>query len=359
MGRILKNYVPELTGILVLGLIFYFVTSGVPLLAPLTDITRGWSDNLSSDLHNFTTIFLSLFIEGLPFILFGTLLSSFVHVYVKEDTLWRFLPKHPVLAIPLAACFGLILPICECGIVPVARRLVQKGLPSYIAFTFLLAVPIVNPITIASTYMAFGDSWEMVWMRTGVGAGIAMVMGILFYLFFRDKPVLKEETEAKRETACCDGSHDHDHDHGHEHGGTCTHHSHGEESRMMHALSHSVFEFIDMGKYFCLGAFISAGFQTFVGVAAIKQFAQYEGIALILMMALAFCLSICSSADAFLAASFRSVLGQGTLLGFLVYGPMVDMKNVLMMAGGFKRSVVLFFVGGTTLVTLLTIWIFF
>jgi uncharacterized protein len=356
MGRILKNYYPELTGVLVLGLIFFFVTTGVPLLAPFTEVTREWSSGLSSELHNFTTIFLSLFIEGLPFILFGTLLSSFVHVYVKQETLWRFLPKHPVLSIPLAASFGLFLPICECGIVPVARRLVQKGLPSYVAFTFLLAVPIVNPITIASTYMAFGDSWEMVWKRIGLGAGIAIFMGVMFYLFYKGRPVLKEETGGQRTEGCCGGAHDHDH----EHGSHCADRSHeGGQSRLMHALSHSVFEFIDMGKYFSLGALIAAGFQTFVGVAAIKQLAQFDGLALILMMALAFSLSICSSADAFLAASFRSVLSQGPLLGFLVFGPMVDMKNVLMMAGGFKRSVIFFFVGCTTLVTLLTLWIFF
>lgn len=351
MDRIFKKVYPEFTTILVLGVALYFVVSGVPYLVSLTEITRGWSENLSSHLRNFTTVFLSLFIEGLPFILFGTLLSSFVHVYVQKEGLWRFLPKQPLLAIPFAACFGFILPICECGIVPVVRRLVQKGLPSCIAFTFLLAAPIVNPITIASTYMAFGDSWEMVWLRTGLGTAIAMVMGGLFYLFFGDKPVLIEETVAKQEASCCDGSH--------QHGEIVkAKHTHEKESRMMHALSHSVFEFIDMGKFFCLGALIAAGFQTFVGVAVIKEFAEVEGIAVLLMMALAFCLSICSSADAFLAASFRSILGQGALMSFLVYGPMVDMKNVLMMAGGFKRSVVLFFVGGTTLITLLMIMIF-
>jgi uncharacterized membrane protein YraQ (UPF0718 family) len=231
----------------------------------------------------------------------------------------------------------------------VARRLVQKGLPSYVAFTFLLAAPIVNPVTIFSTYLAFGDSWRVVFLRVGVGALIAAVMGFLFFLIFRGKPVLRAERK-EREADCCHHHHDSRHAHRHDH--ECTHH-HG-ESGLMHALRHSVFEFIDMGKYFILGALIAAGFQTIVGTAVIKSVARYDHIAILMMMALAFGMSVCSSADAFLAASFRSVMGTAPLLGFLVYGPMVDVKNLLMMLGGFRKSVVLFFIVGTTVLTLLT-----
>lgn len=356
MVRIVRQYRVEIVSFLVLGLFFYFVTSGVPLIAAVTEWTR---QLFLDDLQTFSTIFLSLFIEGLPFILLGVLLSSVIHLYVNEETVHRLFPRHPALSIPLAAVFGLLMPICECGIVPVVRRLVQKGLPAYAAFTFLLAVPIVNPITIVSTYIAFGNSWEMALSRTGLGALVAVVMGVLFYFFFRHQPVLKTEPQV----GLADGDPVQGREHGHHSHtgdgcGSCSEHAGEKKSKsgqVVHALYHATFEFIDMGKYFILGALIAAAFQTFVGVAAIREFAANTTGSLLLMMGLAFGLSICSSADAFLAASFRSVLGTSALLGFLVYGPMVDIKNVLMMAGGFRWKVILFFVIGTTAVTLLSI----
>jgi uncharacterized membrane protein YraQ (UPF0718 family) len=353
MIRTLKNWYVELISILIFGFFLFLITSGVPLLAVLSYGVTKVMKNASPELHNFSTVFLSLFIEGLPLILVGVLVSSLVHVYVKEEMVWRLIPRNPLLSIPLVTCFGLVLPICECGIVPVARRLVQKGLPSYVAFTFLLAAPIVNPVTIISTYLAFGQTWRVVFLRVGLGALIAAVMGFLFFLIFRGKPVLKVDQKGQ-EVDCCD--HHHDHGHAHQHDHECT--SHHGESGLMHALRHSVFEFIDMGKYFVLGALIAAGFQTIVGTAVIKSVAQHEHLAILLMMALAFGLSVCSSADAFLAASFRSVMGTAPLLSFLVFGPMVDVKNLLMMLGGFRKSVVLFFIVGPTVLTMLSCYLF-
>lgn len=363
MIRLIRNFYVEITGILVLGAFLYLLTSGYSLLFSVSEWTRSWRIDLGPELQNLSTIFLSIFIEGLPFILFGVFLSCLIHVFVKEETIWRWTPKNPFLSIPMATLLGLLLPICECGIVPVARRLVQKGLPSYVAFTFLLAVPIVNPITILSTYFAFGDSWDIVFARTLTGAGIAALMGFLFYLFFRHLPVLKEEKQmaCTHEHGNCDHDHSHSEErHVHHPDDRCDHpHDHAEGGKWMHALNHAVFEFIDMGKYFVLGALIAAGFQTFVGLSAIQSFSKQEGLALLMMMGLAFCLSICSTADAFLAASFRSAMGTVPLLGFLIYGPMMDLKNLLMMFGSFRLPVILFFFGGTTILTLLSVFLLF
>jgi uncharacterized membrane protein YraQ (UPF0718 family) len=112
---------------------------------------------------------------------------------------------------------------------------------------------------------------------------------------------------------------------------------------------------MNMTKYFILGAFLASVFQTFVGFAAMKSMASHEWIAIIVMMGLAFGLSICSSSDAFIAASFRNAMGTAPLFAFLVYGPMMDLKNVLMMAGSFRASVIWFFWGGTTLLTIVSV----
>jgi len=356
----LKNYYIEITAILVFVAFFYLLTSGeiveIANWIPKFPITN------NVQLQNLSTIFLSIFIEGLPFILMGVFVSSFIHEFVNEELIWKWIPRNPLLSIPMAACLGIFLPICECGIVPVARRLIQKGLPAYTAFTFLLAAPIVNPVTIVSTYIAFRDNWDMVLLRLGLGAGIAITMGILFLLCFNKKDVLKRNSQKAESHHSC--NHDHSHQH---HSHDCHNHSHdchghhteqSFEARLGHALYHSIFEFIDMGKYFVAGALIAACFQTFIGMSAIKLVASHEGISILVMMVLAFGLSICSSSDAFVAASFRNVLGNAPLFSFLVYGPMMDLKNLLMMTGSFRSSVIWFFWGGTTILTILSIILF-
>ncbi|MFC4076304.1 permease [Salinithrix halophila] len=359
MVKWIREFSVELTGLLVLGGFLSLLFFGFETIQNFNGLEpTNLLPSASPILESWITLFLSIFIEGIPFILIGVLVSGLIQVYVKEEALWQFIPRRPWLSIPLATCMGLALPVCECGIVPVARRLIGKGLPPYIAFTFLLAAPVINPVTIFSTYLAFGNDWGMTVARVGSVAVIASLMGVAFLLWF-SKDLLKEEKLAEK----WNDDHSQQSPHGvHSHGHDCGHsHESGTGNRIHHALYHGVFEFMNMGKYFITGALIAAGFQTFIGLGSIRDFAQNEWLAILLMMGLAFGLSLCSSADAFVAASFRSALGNVPLLAFLVYGPMMDLKNILMMTGSFKKRVVLFFFGGTTLLTLFFagIWIFF
>ena len=107
-------------------------------------------------LHTFITIFLGIFIEAAPFLLAGALASGFVEVFVRPEALARLIPRHPVLGALAGAALGIVLPVCECGIVVVVRRLLAKGLPLRVGVAFLLAAPVVNPIVFASTLTAFG-----------------------------------------------------------------------------------------------------------------------------------------------------------------------------------------------------------
>lgn len=296
---------------------------------------------------------MGIFIEGLPFILLGALLSSLLYLFIQEETIRRFFPKKASLAIPFASLLGMLIPICECGIVPIARRLIQKGLPAYVAITFLLAAPIVNPITIFSTYFAFGEQGlSIVLWRIGLGIAIAMIMGAFFCLFFANKQVLKEQP-VSTSCHCCHQETQHDHH------PPSTQAQATIWSRGKHAFYHAVFEWIEMGKLFILGALIAAFFHTVIGVSTLQKTITEDGWAILLFMFLAFALSICSSADAFVAASFRSVAHTGPLLAFLVFGPMIDLKNLLMMSHSFRLPVVITFSLGTTILTFLTIWLIF
>ncbi len=353
MTRLLRGIYIELAGIVVLAGFILFIVNGATWLSSLFDLTRGLSFFQGENIQNFSTIFFSIFVEGLPFILLGILVSSFIHVYVKEEVVWRFLPKNPFLCIPLVACFGLFLPICECGIVPVAKRLIQKGFPAYVAFTFLLASPVINPVTIFSTYIAFGDSWQMVYSRTLLAAGIAIVMGIVFYYLYRNKTsdvILKQhhEHEHNHDDCCHDGcNHDHDNKHNHQ------------EEKSLHTLHHAVFEFISTGKYFVIGAIIAAIFQTFIGVNKISHISGSDWVMTLLLMGIAFGISVCSSADAFIAASFRNILPNSSIVAFLVFGPMIDLKNISMMLGSFRPAIIGWFFFGTSLITFLSVMAIF
>ena len=106
--------------------------------------------------QTFVTIFLGIFIEAVPFLLAGSVVSGLIEVYLKRETLFRLIPRQPVVAALMGASMGLLFPVCECGVVPVTRRLYQKGLPVSVGIAFLLAAPVINPIVILSTYAAFG-----------------------------------------------------------------------------------------------------------------------------------------------------------------------------------------------------------
>jgi uncharacterized membrane protein YraQ (UPF0718 family) len=137
--------------------------------------------DIGSVLGTFSTRFLGIFVEAVPFLLLGTLISGLIAVFVSNDDLARVMPRHPVAATLVGSMLGFVFPVCECGVVPVTRRLYQKGLPVSVGVTFLLAAPVMNPIVLASTYAAFG--WGPVLIgRYVISWVMAVAIGLLFNL---------------------------------------------------------------------------------------------------------------------------------------------------------------------------------
>jgi uncharacterized membrane protein YraQ (UPF0718 family) len=110
---------------------------------------------IPSTFFNVNTIFLSIILEAIPFILLGVFVSAIIQSFVSENVIRRVLPRNAYLALIPAALLGIIFPICECAIVPVVRRLIKKGMPSHVGVVFMLSAPILNPVVYASTYFAF------------------------------------------------------------------------------------------------------------------------------------------------------------------------------------------------------------
>ncbi|MCI3922303.1 permease [Paenibacillus sp. TRM 82003] len=291
---------------------------------------------MDPNLQTFKTMFVSITLEAFPFILLGVVVSSIIQVFVPESFVRRIIPKQPLAGVVVASLLGLVFPVCECGMVPVARRLIRKGFPVYAAVVFLLAGPIVNPVVFSATYMAFRFDLPMVYARMGLAIVVAIAVGLAVYKLVPRNP-LKEAAPAHQ---------DHHHGpHGRDHTGNA-----GEgggsavqplaRSRFVETFDHAAGEFFDMGKYLIFGAFLTALVQTFVPRSALVDIAQNEWASSVFMMGFAYIISICSTSDAFVAISFASTFSSGALLAFLVFGPMMDLKSTFMLLSAFRARFV-------------------
>lgn len=325
----LRSFSQEMTGILLFLLFIVLFLAG--------DWVKGYvpDEFLTSSMANVITIFLSILLEAIPFILIGVFASALIQVFVSERLLQKIIPKRfPYLALFPAAVVGALLPVCECAIVPVARRLIKKGMPAHLAIVVMVTAPILNPIVFASTYYAFQNNMTVVWGRMGIALIAALIIGALLYRFYgKRNPLIQKE---------------HDHEHHHDHS----------PNKLMQTIVHASDEFFDMGKFLIIGAFVAAGFQTYLDRELLVGVGTNEVLAPAVMMGFAYIISLCSEADAFVASSFGSIFSASSLLAFLVYGPMIDFKNTLLMLAYFNKKFVLTFIGIVTIVVYICTLVF-
>jgi uncharacterized membrane protein YraQ (UPF0718 family) len=287
-------------------------------------------------LRNLLIVFGSLLVEAMPFILLGATVSAAIEVLVPASAFARIALLPRGLQLPAAAAAGVAFPVCECGSVPVARRLAAKGLAPSAAITFMLAAPIVNPVVVASTFVAYRGRdtlWIMVLGRLALGFIVAMTVGWVMGRV-RSGELLRARADQVE-----------------------AHEIDEEEARWRRFFGHLTGDVVFMARFLIMGAALAAAIQTFVPQSIVNSVASLPILSLIAMMALAFVMSLCSESDAFVAASFTA-FGPASQLAFLVFGPMVDLKLAALYVGtyqrGFLRTVVIA-VGATTLVA--TLWI--
>ncbi|WP_203288500.1 permease [Metabacillus sp. cB07] len=288
---------------------------------------------------NLNTIFLSIVLEAIPFILLGVFVSALIQSFVSEEMIQKYLPKNAVIALFPAALLGIIFPVCECAIVPIVRRLIKKGMPLHIGIVFLVSAPILNPVVFASTYYAFQSSKEIVYGRMGLAFIVAILVGLAVYLIFKNRDQLKWTREELV-------------------GRTVSSEPVNGVSKWKETLFHASDEFFEMGKYLILGAFIASVFQTFLDRSLLTDLGSSEFLSPAIMMAFAYILSLCSEADAFVAASFGGTFTAGSLLAFLVYGPMIDLKNTIMLFAFFRAKFVFAFIAIVTAAVYLSVLVY-
>nr|WP_253944830.1 permease [Paenibacillus sp. NEAU-GSW1] len=275
----------------------------------------------------FKTIFLGILLETLPFLLLGVVVSSAMQLFVSESFIRKIIPRHPLLGVPFACLLGFLFPVCECGLIPIVRRLLAKGMPLYIGIIFILVGPIVNPVVLAATYTAFRSRPELIYSRMGLALLVGVTIGLLVYFFIKED-VLKPASQDG--DSFPHSGHQHNHDHRHDGAG-----------KFVAFAEHAGNEFFDMGKYVMIGSVLTAAIQSLMPRSSLTDIAQTEISSSLFMMGFAYILSICSTSDAFVASSFASLFPASSLLAFLVFGPMLDFKSTLMLLSVFKKRFVL------------------
>jgi len=279
--------------------------------------------------HTLGIIFVSIVLEAFPFMLLGTLIGGFIEVFIPRETITRFLPERRWWAVFIAAAMGVIFPVCECAIIPVVRRLLKKGIPLSAAIAFLLGGPIVNPLVAASTAVAYFADWSIVMHRMILGYIIAVAVGLLMSLFFSKNKAVRNEVFSDQNPMNC--------------GTLCDHHEPaalGEKINL--AVNHAANDFFDIGRFLVIGAFFAAVVQTLVPRQVFAALTDTPALSILIMMVMAIVLNLCSEADAFVAASFRSTpVPLPAQLAFMILGPMLDIKLIIMYFNVFRiRTIV-------------------
>lgn len=324
------------------------------------------------------TLFLSLLVEAIPFLLIGVAFSSLLMFFVDERSLIGVLPKNAFLGALAGSLIGILFPVCECGNVPVARRLLVQGAPTAVSIGFLLAAPTINPVVFWATWVAFRGQPEVVFMRVGFTLLIATLVGWVFSAQKDIGPFLQTAVARSRFRGVSErmqedlsgglsaGSGGTDDVPALLQGGTFIQGAGnmGEalrldtpmaqrlvanpaleqrlDNKFVLAAENMIRELRELGAVLVMGSAIAAAVQVAVPRETILGLGQGVVTSILAMMILAAVVSICSTVDSFFALSFASTFTTGSLLAFLIFGPMIDLKNIGLLLTVFKRRAVFY-----------------
>jgi uncharacterized membrane protein YraQ (UPF0718 family) len=270
-------------------------------------------------LQDTVTLSLGILYEALPFVFLGIFLSVLIQRYVKSSLLLKYSPKNGFLRRAYLSIFGVFLPVCECGNVPLARGLISKGLRPPDVMTFLLAAPIINPVTIFTTVQAFPGASTVV-IRVLAAFFIANLIG---WLFSTSKQTL---TTPAFDAYCEDIP-------------KRTNRRHTSVKNQLVNFSIDFrHEIESLLPSLIAGSLVAGLIQTMIPRSILISVSSEPVLAIVAMMVLAFVVSICANVDAFFALSLSSIFPMSAILAFLVFGPMVDIKMLALLKTTFTRQ---------------------
>jgi len=301
---------------------------------------------VKEQLHDFIINFSSVLWEAMPFIVLGAIVAGILEEFLPQQAITRFLPKSVVPSVMIGAMLGLIFPMCECGIVVVMRRLLRKGLPLSCCIAYMLAGPIINGVVIASTAVAFiphGIGGEVIGLRVGLGFLVAVVTGLVVHgqwvkhgtslLNPIAMPPPAKRPEIDPPTTVDEA----------ERAGLNPDAIPGRpipRRPFMHRLGNisatALHDFVDITVFLILGAVLAALVRQYISTQEIEELSRNQPLlAIPVMMLMAVLMCLCSEADAFVAASFTK-MHISAKIAFLVLGPMLDLKLLIMYTRVFR-----------------------
>ena len=289
-----------------------------------------------------------LLLQAIPFTLIGVLVSAAVETWVTADFIEKHAPKSTANGFLAAILAGVCVPVCDCVVVPTFSRLVAKKLPLPCAITFLCAVPVVNPVSVLATWYAFADAPAVAVMRVALGVGIALLVGLSFAIFPPKSSVLRNENllknNLKSKCSC-------------ELNCGCNHEENQNSSEQLKTqnrtkssicaqiklyIKHIHEDFLKLLPIIVCGTIVASVIRAWLGADPASRIqANNIWIAIPAMMAIAYFSSLCSSSDAVIARSLAASLPMSSVLVFLLFGPMLDLKNTLMLVSDCRGKFVL------------------
>ena len=265
------------------------------------------------------TIAVGMTLQAIPFLLLGVFVAELIEAFISPALIARVFPRNPIASVAAALLSAFLLPVCDCSAVPIFRSLLRKGVPLSAATTLMLASPAINPLVIASTYYAFG-SWSLVATRIGLSVIVALSVGLS--MLVASPRALRADGAFHDGDACgCEGG--------------CA----VPDRSFFGVLGATGQSFGRILPYLLGGVAASTLAQVLWPVSSLLAGLPAPA-ALALMMGAGFALSLCSSSDAVIARSLASLAPTGALMGFMVYGPMMDVKNVALLASQFRGAFV-------------------
>ncbi|AZI59523.1 permease [Nakamurella antarctica] len=277
-------------------------------------------------MQTWSTVFIAVCVQATPFLVLGVVVSGAIAAFVPARVFAKLLPDNPALAVPIAGMCGIALPGCECGSVPIANRLMDRGVRTSAALAFLLSAPAINPIVLVATAVAFQNEPRMVWARLVGGLLTAVIVGWIWERIGRPE-WMKPRVDLRDDD---DGT---------------------PKSRIF--LSTVAGDFAQVAGFLVIGAAAAATFNVLIPAGFMEHVGSSIVLTIVLMACLAFILALCSEADAFVAAAFTTIPFIGKLV-FLTVGPAVDVKLVALQAGTFGRKFAVRFAPLTFIVALVT-----
>jgi uncharacterized protein len=261
-------------------------------------------------LNEFIVVFVSIVLQSLPFLLLGVFASAAVQRHLSEGMVIRWLPRTRSRLLLLSSLFGFVAPVCDCGVIPLARRFAAKGVPLYATVTFILAAPVVNPVVLLATALAFQGDWRIVGLRMAMTLTVALTVGLLasgLAIGARAQPRVPALVRGGSNAAIT---------------------APGEPSSGGPGLfAHATAEFFDVMFFIVLGALFTAATQTLVPRGDLIALGSGPVASVLTLMPVATLLSICSEADAFVARAFATTFSVGAVLAFMTIGQIVDLRN--------------------------------